>query len=63
MANIILILQILQEGSTALHLGARDGNEDIVDSLLDHKADVTLLSKVCIADLSIFYTQVSEHLS
>lgn len=37
---------IIQEGSSALHIASRDGNEDIVESLLDHNADVTIQSNV-----------------
>ena len=45
----------LKEGSSALHLAARDGNEDIVESLLDHNTDVTLKSNVNNFHIIIIY--------
>ncbi len=37
----------LQDDSTPLHIAARDGNEAIVESLLDHGASIDLKNKVC----------------
>ena len=36
-----------QNKCTPLHLAAREGDEEIVNALVEHGASVTALSKVC----------------
>ena len=38
---------IIKNKCTPLHIAARDGNEELVQILLEHNASVTELSKVC----------------
>ena len=40
----INIAHILQDGWTALHLAAQEGHEDVVELLLDTKADPELIT-------------------
>jgi uncharacterized protein YbbK (DUF523 family) len=40
------VLSLLQNKCTPLHIAAREGDEELVKTLLDHKANVNILSKV-----------------
>ena len=44
--NIIYFCLLIQNKCTPLHIAARDGNEELVEILLEHGASVTALSKV-----------------
>ena len=44
---IAIFLFHLKNKCTPLHIAARDGNEELVQILLEHNASVTELSKVC----------------
>ena len=39
----------VQEGKTALMMAVKNGHDDVVRCLLDHDADVNLVTKVCSA--------------
>ena len=39
-------IHVTQEGWTALHLAAKEGHEDVVELLLEEKADPELQTKV-----------------
>ena len=46
-----MYILISQDGYTALHLAAREGHEDVVELLLEAKADPELKAQVISYDL------------
>lgn len=61
MCNSGTFILFVQNKCTPLHIAARDGNEELVEILLEHGASVTELSKVC-PEMVVFSLQYTKYL-
>lgn len=61
MCNSGTFILFVQNKCTPLHIAARDGNEELVEILLEHGASVTELSKVC-CEMVVFSLQYTKYL-